>query len=68
MLCPFLRENNQLTPWIQMFKILLDQPLPENLESPTEDIDEIVSRDKNIRWKLKAQTARVTFRLFSKFA
>ena len=68
MLCPFLRENNSLAPWIQMFKILLDMQLPENLESPTEDIDEIVSRDKNIRWKLKAQAARTTFRLFSKFA
>ena len=68
MLCPFLRENNSLAPWIQMFKILLDMELPENLESPTEDIDEIVSRDKNIRWKLKAQAARTTFRLFSKFA
>ena len=51
-----------------MFKVILDMPVPENLESPTEDVEEIDRRDKHIIWKLKAQTARLTFRLFSKYS
>jgi len=47
-----------------MFKTLLDMPVPENLESPTDDVETIAERDKHIIWKLKAQTARITFRLF----
>ena len=43
-------------------------PMPENLESPTEDVEEIILRDKTIQWKVKAQAARITFRLFSKHA
>ena len=53
-LCEFLRENNALQPWMQMFKILLDMPASEDLESPTEDIDSIAARDKSTFWKLKA--------------
>ena len=51
-----------------MFKVLLDMPVPDNLESPTDDIETIAERDKSILWKLKAQTARLTFRLFSKYS
>ena len=51
-----------------MFKLLLDMPAPDDLESPTEDIEAIADRDKSIFWKLKAQTARLTFRLFSKYS
>jgi len=67
-ICPFLKENNALAPWIAMFKIILDMPVPANLESPTEESDEILARDKSVLWKLKAQTARITFRLFSRYA
>ena len=28
-ICPFLKENDGLTPWIQMFKVLLDMPVPD---------------------------------------
>ena len=34
----------------------------------TNDIETIDERDKTINWKLKAQAARITFRLFSKHA
>lgn len=53
-ICQFLKENNALQPWMQMFKILLDMPPPEDLESPTEDVDIIADRDKSNFWKLKA--------------
>ena len=67
-LCDYLKENNGLTPWIQLFKMILDMPVPAELESATEDIDEIARRDKHIIWKLKAQAARMTFRLFMRYA
>lgn len=53
-LLPFLKENNGLAPWIQTFKILIDMPVPEQLESATDDIEVIANRDKSVLWKLKA--------------
>jgi len=53
-ICPFLKENNALAPWIHMCKIILDMPVPAALESPTDDIEEISQRDKSMLWKLKA--------------
>ena len=50
-----------------MFKLLIDMPVPDSLESQTEDIEEIAARDKSIQWKVKAQATRTTFRLFSRF-
>lgn len=37
-----------------MFKIILDMPLPPQLDSATEDPEEIARRDKTIQWKIKA--------------
>ena len=51
-----------------MFKIVLDMEVPENLQSKTDDIETIDERDKSIHWKLKAQAAKITLRLFSKHA
>ena len=51
-----------------MFKILLDMPVPDYLQSDTEDPLIIAERDKHIIWKIKSQAARVTYRLFSKYA
>ena len=48
--------------------MILDMPVPEQLEAPTDVTDEVNSRDKNIIWKLKAEAARISFRLFSKYA
>lgn len=53
---------------MQFFKQLLDNPVPPELESPTEDMDEISNRDKNMHWKIKAIVAKVTYRIFSKYA
>lgn len=41
MLCPYLKENNALAPWIQMFKIILEMPMPAQLESLTDEPEEI---------------------------
>ncbi len=53
---------------MQFFKTLLDNPVPPELESPVEDMDEISERDKSIFWKIKAVSAKITYRLFSKYA
>ena len=51
-----------------MFKLILDLQVPAELESPTEDVEVMAQRDKSMLWKLKAQTARITYRLFSRYA
>jgi len=66
-ICPFLTENNNLDPWIQFFKTLLDRPVPTELESFVEDMNEIEKRDKNIHWKIKGVVSKLTYRIFSKF-
>lgn len=43
-------------------------PTPDALESATEDIDAIAERDKHIIWKLKAEAARISYRLFMRYA
>ena len=53
---------------MQFFKTLLDNPVPPELESAVEDMDEISERDKSIHWKIKAISAKITYRIFSKYA
>ena len=38
---PYLMENDQLQPWFQFFKEILDMPCPPDLCSPTEETEEI---------------------------
>jgi hypothetical protein len=65
--CPYLMEGDNLQPWILFFKSLMDRPLQAELEAPTEDMDEIETRDKNICWKTKGVAFQTTYRLFSKY-
>jgi len=44
----------------------MDRPLPAELESFTEDMDEIENRDKHIIWKVKGIASQMTYRLFTK--
>jgi len=30
-MCPFMTEGNNLEPWVQFFKTIMDRPFPENL-------------------------------------
>ena len=45
----------------------MDRPLPAQLDSPVEDMNEIEKRDKCTLWKLKGVCAQTTYRLFSKY-
>lgn len=36
-MCPYLMEGDNLDPWIQFFKTIMDMPCPPELCSPTED-------------------------------
>ena len=47
---------------------MLDNPMPAELETPVEDMDEIAKRDKSVYWKIKAISAKITYRIFSKYA
>ena len=40
-MCPFLMQDNNLDPWIQFFKTILDMPVPESFKSFTNDTYEI---------------------------
>ena len=51
---PFLRQNDALSPWMQMFKLILDLPVPAECETPTDEVEEMAQRDKMMMWKLKA--------------
>lgn len=66
---PFLKDNKgaNLDPWILLFKTILDRQIPEALESPTEDQDEIEKRDKHIIWKTKSVASKTTYRLYSRY-
>ena len=66
-MCPYLMENNNLDPWIQFFKTIMDMPCPPELCSPTEDQFEIEKRDKSIFWKIKGITCKLTYRIFVKY-
>jgi hypothetical protein len=45
----------------------MDRPVPAVIDTPTEDMDEIERRDKNICWKIKGIAGQMTYRLFSKY-
>ena len=66
---PYLSDNKgaNLDPWILLLKTIMDRPVPESLESHTEDMDEIEKRDKHICWKIKGISSQCTYRLFSKY-
>lgn len=66
-LCPFLMEANNSDPWISMIKSILDMPMPNDLTSYTEDMDEIARRNKSIFWKIKDIASRITYRMFLKY-
>ena len=66
-MCPFLAEGSNLDPWIQFFKTLLDKPIPADLESFNEEMTVIEARDKHILWKIKGISAKLTYRIFSKY-
>ena len=67
-LCPFLRDDAKLSPWMQFMKEILDMQIPPEMEAFTEDINEIAEKDQSIWWKIKAQASLTTFRLFQKYA
>lgn len=45
----------------------MDKPLPQQLESFVEDMNEIEARDKHILWKIKGICSKVTYKLFTHY-
>lgn len=60
-------DGNNLDPWVQFFKTIIDMPCPEDLGSKTEDSIEMEKRDKSIYWKIKGITCKLTYRIFVKY-
>ena len=65
--CPHLMENNNLDPWVEFFKTILDMKVPEDLKTVTNDTNEIHRRDKSIFWKIKGIASKLTYRIFIKY-
>jgi importin-7 len=64
---PYLMEGNNLQPWIQFLKTIMDMPCPPELSAPATLTEEIVKRDKSIFWKIKGIAAKITYRIFVKY-
>ena len=50
-------QGQNIAPWMQFFKNLMDRPMPEEIESFTEDMEEISKRDISLLWKIKGKAA-----------
>ena len=61
-------EKGHLDPWFGFFKTVLDMPTPPELAEPVDNTEEIQRRDKHIFWKIKAITAKITYRAFVKYS
>jgi hypothetical protein len=46
---------------------MMTKPVPPELGSFTENIEEIEARDKHPLWKLKGISSQMTYRMFSKY-
>ena len=60
----FMNNEGKMSPWVALFTQHLEQPLPVELITPTEDMHEIEKLNKSPQWKLKGILAQITFRLF----
>lgn len=67
-LAPSLLVGDQIDVWINLFKSLLDMPIPPELLTKTDDADQIMAKNKNIYWKIKSYAGRISYRLFAKYA
>lgn len=45
----------------------MDKPVPDNLESFIEEMEEIEKRDSHIIWKIKGIATKTTYRIFAKY-
>ena len=57
-----------MDPWIQFFKTIMDFPVPEELTKLPKNTAEIEMRDKSLIWKIKAEVAKISYRMFTKYA
>jgi hypothetical protein len=64
---PYLKLENNIAPWLSFNKQIMDMPVPEELSSFTEDLDEVDRRDKHVFWKIKQAAARMIYRMCSKY-
>jgi hypothetical protein len=59
--------DNNLDPWVQFFKTILDMPVPDELLTQVKTDEEVVSKNKSIQWKIKGLVGKLTYRIFVKY-
>jgi hypothetical protein len=63
-----LLDPNNLQKWMTYFKILIDNPVPIELSTPTIDEQEMIRREKTYFWVHKKWTGRILQRMIQKFS
>ena len=68
-MCPHLMQvkPDRLGPWMQLFKSILDLPIPAVLSSFTDDPDQVQWRNNSIIWKMKGLVSKIVLNLFVKY-
>lgn len=63
-----LQGYDNLSQWINFFKLLLDSEMPASLTTPTTNEDIITQRDKHPLWKNKKWAGRILTKFIMRYA
>lgn len=66
--CPYLMQDDNLDPWMGLFKTILDMPCPAELCAHTTVTEQLQEKDKHVFWKIKGIAAKITYRIFIKYS
>ena len=63
----FYMDINSLSKWFNYFKIIINSSLEKDLETKTENSEEIEKMTKNVYWKIKYQCFNIIYRIYQKY-
>ena len=66
--CPYLMVDNNLEPWIQFFKTMLDMPPPGQECVKTDDYQAARQMNRTLFWKTKGRIAKTCWRMFVEYS
>jgi len=64
---PYLMNVDNLKPWMEFFKSILDNDVPEELAQPTDEAEKIAKNDSSIHWKIKGIAAKTVYKILVKY-
>lgn len=66
MVTRYLMQPNQISPWIQLFINILEQPVGPELSAQPQSLEHAEHLNKQPMWKLKGIVGMITRKLFEK--